>query len=538
MGYFPFILFSFVLFFAPLSFALTEPWALLIVQCLFFPLLIYLFFRQRDFYFTPVSKKIIFCFIIVFLLCVIQYFNPHTILEKKLYLPFSLCPFYTFKDFSNILLYMFVFFIVNQNFENSDIIKKLLLIIIISSAVVLFIGFSCPKGEYIKTFLGAKVFGSFGPFVNRNNAGAFLSMSLFATLSLLFYMFVKKSRNTSFKFIFTVLSVLFLTGVIFTRSRGAMLATFISLFVLFLLCSIYLIRDTKKSVISVCVTIILFSVFSYLIYIYKDNINEFAYRNSVEDFSTQARLDLYNSAFKMLKEYPLTGIGVAAFPVAIGNYQEMDFSGYPNYLHNDWLELLLGIGYPAGAIILLLIILTVYILLKNIKNLRHKKRAIYIPLFCSALSVSIASFVDFHLHIPANGILFFTVLAILSSATFFKEDISYVKLNIFIKIFFIAAFSAIIIFSVKNTVVWRWTVFGNKLSIEGKISSYEKAVAYSDNPRHAIDLGIEYIKAQKSKLLSDEQKQEYKNKAKILAVENLQKYPFEKRFSQIYNAAK
>ncbi|WP_413853110.1 O-antigen ligase family protein [Candidatus Ruminimicrobium bovinum] len=538
MGYFPFVLFSFILFFAPLSFALTEPWALLISQCLFFFLLIELFFRRQEFYFTPVSKKIIFCFIIVLLLCVIQYFNPHTILEKKLYLPFSLCPFYTFTDLSNILLYMFVFFIANQNFENSDIIKKLLLIIVISSAIVLFIGFSCPKGEYIKTFLGAKVFGSFGPFVNRNNAGAFLAMSLFTTLSLLFHIFVKQSKNTPLKFIFIALSILFLIGVVFTRSRGAMLATFISLFALFILSGMYLIRDTKKSVIAVCVTIFLFSVFSYFIYIYRDSINEFASRKSVDDFSTQARIDLYNSAFKMLKEYPLTGTGVAAFPVAIGNYQEMNFSGYPNYLHNDWLELLLGIGYPAGLIIFLLIILTVYIFLKNIKNLRHSKRALYIPLLCSLLSVSIASSVDFHLHIPANAILFFTILAILSSATFFKEDISYFKSNIFIKTFFIAAFSVIIVFSAKNTVIWRWTIFGNKLSIEGKISSYEKAVAYSANPRYAIDLGIEYIKAQKSKVLSDEQKQEYKNKAKNLAMENLQKYPFEKRFSQIYTAAK
>lgn len=538
MAYFPFILFSFILFFAPLSFALTEPWALLISQCLFFFLLIDLFLKQKDFYFTPVSKKIICCFIIVLILGVIQYFNPHTILEKKLYIPFSLCPFYTFTDLSNIMLYMFVFLIVNQNFENSDIIKKLLLIIIISSAVVLFIGFSCPKGEYIKTFLGAKVFGSFGPFVNRNNAGAFLAMSLFSTLSLLIHIFVKKSKNTPLKFIFTVLSILFLIGVVFTRSRGAMLATFISLFMLFLLCSIYLIRDTKKSVISVCITIILFSFFSYLIYIYRDNINEFAYRNSVNDFSAQARIDLYKSAFKMLKQYPWTGVGIAAFPVAIGNYQEMNFNGYPNYLHNDWLELLLDIGYPAGTIILFLIILTLYILIKNIKKLRHTKRAIYIPLLCSALSVSLASFLDFHLHIPANAILFFTVLAILSSATFFRDNISFIKINIIIKIFFIAAFITIIIFSFRNTVIWRWTIFGNKLSIEGKISSYEKAVDYSSNPRYAIDLGIEYIKAQKSKILSDEQKQEYKAKAKNLAIKNLQKYPFEKRFSQIYNATK
>jgi len=534
MGYFPFILLSFILFFAPLSFASTEPWALLINQCCFFILSVHLFFNRKDLYWTPPSKKIFFCFIIVLLLCLIQYFNPHTILEKKLYIPFSICTFYTFTDLSNILLYFFVFLIVNQNFENSHIIKNLLLIIVIASAVVLFIGFSCPKGEYIKAFLGAKVFGSFGPFVNRNNAGAFLSMALFATAASLLPMFIKQSKNTPGKILLTILSILFLIGVIYTRSRGAMLATFISLFFLFLLCSIYLIRNKKQSISAICITLVLFSVFSYLIYLYRDNINEFAQRSSFNDFSSQARVDLYKSAFKMLKQFPWTGIGVAAFPVAIASYQEMDFKAYPNYLHNDWLELLLGIGYPAGILILLLLVTTIYIFIRNIRNLSHRKRAIYIPLLCSVLSICIASLVDFHFHIPANSILFFTILAILCSATFFKENISFVKPHLIIKILFLTAFLIIIIFSVKNTVIWRWTIFGNKLSVEQKIINYEKAIQFSDNPRYAIDLGIAYINTQKLKTLSDEQKQEYKKKAKQLSSKYLKKYPFEKRFSKIY----
>jgi len=534
MGYFPFILLSFILFFAPLSFASTEPWALLINQCCFFALSIHLFFNRRDFYFNSPSKKIYFCFFIILLICTVQFFNPHTILEKKLYIPFSICPFYTFTDLSNILLYFFIFMIVNQNFENSDSVKNLLLIIVISSALVLFIGFSFPKGEYIKAFLGAKVFGSFGPFVNRNNAGAFLAMALFSSLALLMPLYIKQSRNTISKFIFTILSILFLAGVIYTRSRGAMLATFISLFLFFLLCSFYLIRDKKKSFVSVCITIVIFSISSFLIYTYRDNINEFAQRASINDFSEQSRIDLYKSAFKMLKQYPFTGIGVAAFPVAIASYQEMDFKAYPNYLHNDWLELLLGIGYPVGVTILLLIIITGYIFIKNIKFLSHRKRAIYIPLLCSCLSICLASLVDFHFHIPSNAILFFTILAILCSATFFKEKLYFIKINLLLKIILLIAFFIIIVFSVQNTVIWRWTIFGNKLSVEQKIINYEKAVQFSDNPRYAIDLGIAYIDTQKLKTLSPEQKQEYKNKAKELSKKYLKKYPFEKRFSKIY----
>ena len=537
MGHFPFILLSFILFFAPLSFASTEPWALLINQCCFFALAVNLFFNRKDLYLTPPSKKIFFCFFVILLICIFQFFNPHTILEKKIYLPFSICPFYTFTDLANILLYFFVFITVNQNFDYSDSIKKLLIIAVISSALILFIGFSFPKGEYIKAFLGAKVFGSFGPFVNRNNAGAFLAMALFACLALLIPLYVRQSKNNISKFIFTILSILFFAGVIYTRSRGAMLATFISLFFLFLLCSIHLIRNKLKSVISVCITIVLFAVFSFLIYTYRDNINEFAQRASVNDFSSQARVDLYKSAFKMLKKYPWTGIGVAAFPVAIASYQEMDFNAYPKYLHNDWLELLLGIGYPIGIIILLALMLTIYIFIKNIKNLSHRKRAIYIPLLCSALSICIASLVDFHFHIPANAILFFTILAILCSATFFKENISFVKIHLILKILLLTAFLIVIIFSVRNTVIWRWTIFGNKLSVEQKIINYEKAIQFSDNPRYAIDLGIAYINAQNSKTLSLGQKLEYKKKAKELSSKHLKKYPFEKRFSKIYLSA-
>lgn len=543
MAIFIYILFAILVFFVPLSFAATEPWAFLVLQMSVSFILIYLLFRRHAFVFSLPSKIISFIFVFLITICCIQLFNPHTITQQSTMFPFTICSFYTLNELINLVTYFILFIVVTQLFEMYNKLEKLLFILFVSASIVMIIAICFPKGEYIKFFLGSHLFGTFGPFVNRNSAGIFLSMSFFVALSFTinkifeYKKYIHQNKKTEFiirQSIQILFSIALLVSVVLTRSRGAMLATFLSIFSFLLVISYYLPSIFKTRIKYIIIICVLFVISSFYIYKNMDIINVYSGRVS-GGFSEQARKMLYTSALDMLEDYPLTGIGVAAFPVAINKYLEKSLDAYPEHLHNDWLELILGIGYPAGIVFIILMLVLIYILIMRIKFLRTNKKIYFIGLLSAALSLSLGSLVDFHLHIPANAFIFFIILGLLSVSSFYKDKVKYFNINLYIKICVTIVIIYLLYFSVRNTLAWKYFVFGENLSAQSKIIYYEKGVSFSNNPRYLEKLILVYYNTYFNKDFSVQEKQYYSQKANILSKEFLQKYPFNKQMTIIYH---
>ena len=534
------ILFFILLFFLPLSFAGTESWSFFVFQSAITLIFCYLLLSTKYFCFSKVSKLIIYIFLILIIFGILQSFNQQTILDKVTLKPFSLCPFYTIREVSYLFTFLIVFFITLQLFQSYKQVKNLMLMILVSSGIVMLLCLFYPKGEYIKFFLGKNIYGAFGSFVNRNSAGAFLSLSFFVSLSFLLSNIITYIREHKEKTEYIVkisaqciLSVLFLFGVIFVRSRGAMLATYLSIFFLLLLSSLFFTHDKKKKLIYVLATISLFIVSAFLIYNNIDAINTYAKRQTY-GISEQTRYMMYMGAFDMLKQYSFTGVGLAAFPVAINKFLEKQLASWPQNLHNDWLELILGIGYPLSVLIFLLMGFVFVFLLLRIKNMDRAKRITFICLGSGILAFCLASSVDFHFHIPSNAFLFFIVLAMVSAITFNKENSKTIHIKMYAKIPFICLAFIMLYFSFSQAVAWRYVVFGKNLMLEHKISYYEKALKYSKEPKYMQKLIITYYNTFFNKKLDTVQKQQYRQKANMMAEQYLELYPFDRQISKVY----
>lgn len=534
------ILFFTLLFFLPLSFAGTESWSFFIFQAAITMIFCYLLLSTKYFCFSKISKIVIYIFLILITFGILQSFNQQTILEQVKLKPFSLCPFYTLKEISYLFTFLIVFFISLQLFQSYKQIKNLMFIILISSGIVMLLCLFYPKGEYIKFFLGKNIFGAFGSFVNRNNAGAYLSLSFFVSLSFLLSNIIQYKRENKEKAEYilkissqSALSGLFLFSVIFVRSRGAMLATYIAIFFMLILSSLFFTHDKKKKILYLIVTISVFIVSSFFIYDNIDAINTYAKRQTY-GISEQTRYMMYIGAFDMLKKYSFTGVGLAAFPVAINKFMEKQLSSWPQNLHNDWLELSLGIGYPLSFLIFLLMCFVFVFLLLKIKNIDRVKRISFICLGSGILAFCLASSVDFHFHIPSNAFLFFIVLAAVSAVTFNKENSKTVHMRTYIKIPFICLSFLLLYFSFNQAMAWKYVVFGKNLILEHKINYYEKALKYSKEPRYTQRLIITYYNTRFNKKLDIEKKQKYVQKANILSKQYLQQYPFDRQISKIY----
>ena len=534
------LLLSILLFFVPLGFAGTEPWAFFIFQSITAFIFIYLLFTNTKFRFTIPAVFTNIIFVIFILAAVVQLLNHHTILQQKNLLPFTISPYNTLKELNTIFTYLMFFIVVNQMFYKLEKIKKILYLTLIVSSVVMLIGLCFPKGEYIKFFLGSEIFGNFGPFTNRNNAGIFLSMSFFISLSLLVYNFLrypkylienKKNEFIVIQTVTIVLSVMFLISVVLTRSRGAMLATYISVFIFLFLYFYHFSKTLWQKIYKLLTVLILLSISSFIIYNNIDAIN--AYSQRTTGISDTIRLKLYDMSFDVLKDYPLTGIGFASFNILTDKYLDENLNNaYPEYLHNDWLELLLDIGYPLYAVFLLFVLMIIFIFLKRIKHLSYKKQILYIGLFSSCCSICIGSFVDFHFHIPANAMLFLICLAILSSVSFYKDKKSFSFYNnLSVKFISCLLIGCFMFLSCKDVMAWKYFVFSKNLTKQQEIEYLDKAANISKNPRYFENYIITlYNYGAKNKEFLDEKKEYLKS----LIYDYLKLYPYNKKISKIY----
>ena len=529
------LLFSILIFFVPLSFAATEPWAFFIFQIITAFIFIYLLFAEKKFKFTLPAVLLNIVFVLLIFVAVIQIINHHTIIQKGNNFPFTVSTFNTLKELNSMFVYFMLFVIVNQMFYKSDKIKKLLYLIVVSSSVVMFVGLCFSSGEYMKFFLGIESFGSFGPFTNRNNAGIFLSMSFFITLSLVIYNFFqyprystenKKSNFIAVQTVNITISLILLISVILTRSRGAMLSTVISLIIFLFLYAFHFSKTFKQKFLRILFLFLIILPIGFVLYKNIDNINVYAQRT--KGTSEQIRLNLYEMSFKILKDYPFTGIGFASFPVVTDKYFEEDLNAYPEYLHNDWLELLLDVGYPIYTIFLFFIFVIIFLFMKRIKFLSNKKKILFVGLFSACCSACIGSFVDFHLHIPAIAMIFVICLALLSSVSFHKDKKSIDFNNKPLSTLFLCLIILFLLyFSFKTVMAWKYYTFSKNMPKQQEIEYLDKAVKLSNNPRYIEN----YIITIYNDSLGKEGKYEH---LYSLVYKYIKQYPYNKKISEIF----
>ncbi len=129
---------------------------------------------------------------------------------------------------------------------------------------------------------------------------------------------------------------------------------------------------------------------------------------------TNAPLPAFQAAWDISKDFPLFGIGYNAFPVVSARYQPVDEVNFRfAHVHNDFLQLLaetgwIGLGLLVGGFLLVV---------RAIALKWQTRRDPFVQTMVAAGLAALAtmglhSLVDFNLHIPANALLFTTVLAL------------------------------------------------------------------------------------------------------------------------------
>lgn len=262
-----------------------------------------------------------------------------------------------------------------------------------------------------------------GTFVNRNSLAGYLEMCLAVGIGMLVASLQQQRhrrwRDTLRRWLDTLLGPkmrlriflgLMVIALVLTRSRMGNTAFFGSL----LICGLALMliqRTFHKGAIILFASLMLVD---FLIVGQWFGFEELAERIENTSLERETRDEAARDTLVMIREYPLTGIGLGANAVAFQRYQQPDIGGgFYDLTHNDYLqfsaELGLVVMLPLGLAVLASLARALVTMYR-----RHDPLAKGTA-FAGAMGITallIHSSADFNLQIPANALLFMVVLAL------------------------------------------------------------------------------------------------------------------------------
>jgi O-antigen ligase len=265
-----------------------------------------------------------------------------------------------------------------------------------------------------------------GTYINRNHFAGLLELTLPFVMGLIFYYFerwagrrhtgagrrgVSEEGSPGWQLIFSLfLLVVMVMGVVFSHSRGGILATAFT--VLFVAGLAQL--KARRKIWMVGVFLFVMCVAGYGLWIGLDPVlSRFESLRESGVAQVGGRVAIWKDAIHLVADHPLTGTGLGTFGLAFRPYQAVQVEHFIDHAHNDYVEFACDTGLPGVALLFLPIF---YLLLRMIASFlddpRRYRRAVTLGCIGSTLALLLHSISDFNLQIPANALIFAVVLGI------------------------------------------------------------------------------------------------------------------------------
>jgi O-antigen ligase len=124
------------------------------------------------------------------------------------------------------------------------------------------------------------------------------------------------------------------------------------------------------------------------------------------------RKEIWRATWNLIKEHPVTGIGLGGYRVAISRFHDASGEMVPHEAHNDYLELLASGGIIGLALAAWFVILFVKRARKSLRSSNSFRRGAGFGALIGIFGAAIHSVVDFGLHITLNAFVLVALVAI------------------------------------------------------------------------------------------------------------------------------
>tara|TARA_B110000879_G_C11084368_1_gene476225 strand:+ start:88 stop:1125 length:1038 start_codon:yes stop_codon:yes gene_type:complete len=313
------------------------------------------------------------------------------------------------KHFVTFLILVFTFSIFNNNRTY------------INSAIVVVVGFLFFETCYIlKFFIDNYSFENppsrlrefQGLAYNQNIA----SNSILVKIPLAIFLLVK-TKTKIYKYLLLAIIAISVFDILIIGSRSAIYGIYLlTLFLIgiFLFARKFNFLNINKKNLLKSVFIIL-SVFVLQNFLYTNSMNLKALDRSaqLDDYSTNYRLNLWESSFEMIKEFPLLGIGIGNWKIISIKYSKNYMSEYqvPKHAHNDFIQIMAETGILGGLFYLFFLISPFYFIVKNYSLFSTREKELSVFLTFSLIFIGIDAFFNFPRARPYSLLNLFWVIA-------------------------------------------------------------------------------------------------------------------------------
>jgi len=250
-----------------------------------------------------------------------------------------------------------------------------------------------------------------GSFINRNHFSAFIIFSLGACLALYFLPHktpkITMSPLLNYKNHLKVYSVIFLTALLYSQSRGAELAVVVS-GVIGIGLYLYTRNQKWKKLFYLLVTFLPFIFFICFM-----GFEGWLDRFGLIDSHANQRFLIWETSLALYYDYWLTGVGSGNFQYLYPMYQSIDSEQFVDHAHNDYLELLVEQGVIGFVLLSIALAYSFREIFKRVISRRHKPTSrLRIILLITLIAILLHSFVEFVFQIPVISIYFFAFLSL------------------------------------------------------------------------------------------------------------------------------
>jgi O-antigen ligase len=129
--------------------------------------------------------------------------------------------------------------------------------------------------------------------------------------------------------------------------------------------------------------------------------------------STEGRLSVWRDAVGIMRDYPWTGSGLGTFGYVYRHYQTVLGRFFFDHAHNDYVEFTCDIGFVGVVLLFLPIIYFVgRMIVSFLRDSRQYRPSVLLGCIGAAVALLLHSILDFNLQIPANALVFSTVLGL------------------------------------------------------------------------------------------------------------------------------
>lgn len=264
-----------------------------------------------------------------------------------------------------------------------------------------------------------------GTYINRNHYAGFLEMVFPFALAFAFRELRKLHRKrpeplTSLKklaagpgvhklVLWLSVAIVLFVGLVCARSRMGIASASVSVMLIFGLAWASQFRSRAGMVL--CGAFLVLSV-GLAVWLGGGSIVERFQGIGQEYAGDYSRVSIWRDTLTLIRHRPWLGTGLGTFPIAYTAVQTTFLGEFVNHAHNDYLELASDLGIPAAFG---LIASFVWLLARAIQVFRAtKEHDRFVALGCagSIVAILLHSLVDFNLYIPANCLVFATILGV------------------------------------------------------------------------------------------------------------------------------